>query len=154
MRVRIKNESRCLDNWTIRKAAHFYLSRLTGQMYPDIDVTIEFKDGLREYQAYCEWMTDSVHPRRFKIVINTSLGPKRLLESLAHEMVHVKQYAKGELKDYVYSKHVKWCGVKMLYDEEDDDQYFESPWEIEAYGRQVGLYSGFKHKYLNGKDPQ
>lgn len=154
MRLRFKNEPRCLDTALIRRAARYYMSRLTGQTFPDVDITIEFRDGLREYQAYCEPVASAYHPRKFNIVINTNLGPKRLLESLAHEMVHVKQYAKGELKDYVYSNHVKWCGVKMLYDEGDDDQYFESPWEIEAYGRQVGLYSGFKYKYLDGKDPQ
>ncbi len=153
MRLRIKNESWCLESWVIRRAAHYYLSRLMGQKHPNIDITIEFREGMRDY-AYCEHLTNSAHPRKFNIAINTTLGPKRLLESLAHEMVHVKQYSKGELKDYVYSNHVKWCGVKMLYDEKDDDQYFESPWEIEAYGRQVGLYSGFKHKYLGGKDPQ
>lgn len=154
MRVHIKNESKCLNNWIVRKAAHYYLARLTGQAHPDIDLILEFKDGLREYKAYCERIPSTAKPRRFRIVINANLGPRSLLESLAHEMVHVKQYAKGELKDYVYSKHVKWCGVKMLYDEEDDDQYYDSPWEIEAYGRQVGLYSGFKHRYLDGKDPQ
>lgn len=154
MRLRIKNESRFLDNDTIRKAARYYISRLIGEQTPDIHVSVEFKESMRNYEAYCEWAGNCARPKKFKIVMSTNLGSRRLLECLAHEMVHVKQYAKGELKDYAYSNHVKWHGVKMRYDEEDDEQYFESPWEIEAYGRTVGLYNGFKHKHLGNKDPQ
>jgi len=153
MRLRIQNESRFLGTDVVRKAAHYYISRLTGERYPDIDLTLQFTDGLKDY-AYCEWIGDSSRPKKFKIAMNPNLGAKRTLEVLAHEMVHVKQYTKRELKDYVNSNHVKWHGVKMHYDEQNYEQYFESPWEIEAYGRQVGLYNGFKLEYLNGRDPQ
>jgi hypothetical protein len=50
---------------------------------------------------------------------------------LAHEMVHLKQMAKGEMKDkYVKSRYVTvWRGDRY----EDDVNYWDQPWELEAY---------------------
>ena len=66
-----------------------------------------------------------------------------MLTVLAHEMVHVKQYAKGEMKDYIRMKSVKFQG-KIYNDEEMD--YWDHPWEIEAHGREKGLY----YRFING----
>ena len=62
-------------------------------------------------------------------------------------MVHVKQHAKNELQ----SGHMvaargglkmvsKWMG-KVWKAKGKEDSYYDSPWEIEAYGREVGLYA-------------
>jgi hypothetical protein len=69
---------------------------------------------------------------------NNKLG-KRVLQCLAHEMVHVKQYAKGELKF-----HEKGNLVTFQREQYQGDEYWESLWEIEAYGREVGLYQKFR----------
>jgi len=55
-------------------------------------------------------------------------------------MVHVKQYAKGELKDYVRMNKTKWRDEIIESDELD---YWDQPWEIEAHGRERGLYFRF-----------
>lgn len=60
------------------------------------------------------------------------------LAVLAHEMVHVKQYATGELVDR--GKHCLWKGKKFDEFEANSAEYFFSPWEVEAFGMQVGLY--------------
>jgi hypothetical protein len=54
-------------------------------------------------------------------------------------MVHVKQYAKGELKF-----HERGNMVTFQREQYHGDEYWESLWEIEAYGREVGLYQKFK----------
>ena len=54
-------------------------------------------------------------------------------------MVHVKQYATGELKF-----HERRNLVTFQREQYQDDEYWESLWEIEAYGREVGLYQKFK----------
>jgi hypothetical protein len=51
-------------------------------------------------------------------------------------MVHVKQHAKGELKSMLTEREERWHG---RYIKENELPYFEKPWEIEAYGREVGL---------------
>ena len=50
----------------------------------------------------------------------------------------VKQYAKGEMRDLFHpARMVRYNGEKYPCDECD---YWEQPWEIEAYGREKGLY--------------
>lgn len=75
-----------------------------------------------------------------------------LIQTLAHEMVHVKQHARNELvKDYGtarggYKLESVWMG-KVWRPRAGEDCYFDSPWEVEAYGREVGLMNRWiKHK--------
>ena len=55
-------------------------------------------------------------------------------------MVHIKQWAKGEMYEYVKSPMVRFHKTKF---ELDDTNYWEYPWEIEAFGRQLGLFIMF-----------
>jgi hypothetical protein len=74
-----------------------------------------------------------------------------MIKVLAHEMVHVKQYAKNELgKDLALARGGKglrivtrWQG-KYWTPNTKEDEYWDAPWEIEAYGREVGLH----HKWV------
>ena len=64
-----------------------------------------------------------------------------MLISLAHEMVHVKQYARGELKDYLRDDVVRW---KRKIFRLSEVEYWTSPWEVEAYEKDKILYEAFK----------
>jgi hypothetical protein len=70
--------------------------------------------------------------RTFEIEVDRTLRLRRLLETVAHEMVHVKQYARDEL-------HVDYanCWKNDFYTKTD---YWDCPWEIEAHGRELGLF--------------
>jgi hypothetical protein len=83
------------------------------------------------------WTDRNDRPREFDIIINSSLGKRTQLITLAHEMVHVKQHAVGELKSMLRKREERWHG---RYIKEDEMHYFEKPWEVEAYGRELGLY--------------
>jgi len=62
---------------------------------------------------------------------------------IAHEQVHIKQYLSGELFEYA-AGGVRYKGQKFDYDPEmNDEGYYNSPWEIEAYGREQGMYKMF-----------
>jgi len=52
-------------------------------------------------------------------------------------MVHVKQWVKGEMYEYANPNEVRW--MKKKYDMNDMD-YYDYPWEIDAFGRQLGLF--------------
>ena len=71
---------------------------------------------------------------------------------LGHELVHVKQYLNGEMRDYVDGSY-KFLGNKYdpIPDGEFSDEYFDSPSEIEAYGREQGLCIMFWHKVKTGE---
>jgi len=60
----------------------------------------------------------------YEIDIKRSLRMREMLTTLAHELVHVKQYELGELTQ----------------DNEAEYDYWDKPSEIEAHGRETGLF--------------
>jgi hypothetical protein len=126
-----------------KDAVKWYGRYLLGnRLYHKVEILIEFDNSElnRNVYGFCDWNDNNDRAREFTITINPNLGKRNMLLVLAHEMVHVKQYAKGELKDFVRVKRVKWKG--KVYNEEKLD-YWECPWEIEAHGREKGLYFKF-----------
>ena len=131
----------------LKMATHFYASRLMSDRLSntlEINVNV-IKDFYVKNKILGEaFPKDDVlgMPSNKQFVINlewnNKLG-KRVLQCLAHEMVHVKQYAKGELKF-----HERGNLVTFQREQYQGDEYWESLWEIEAYGREVGLYQKFR----------
>ena len=76
------------------------------------------------------------YPRNFVITMTSRFGILRSLVILAHEMVHVKQFALGELVWPEQNIHPKWLGKKINY---ESTEYWDLPYEIEAHGREKGL---------------
>lgn len=63
-----------------------------------------------------------------------------LLYYLFHELVHVKQYLSGELKDIDNDQKYVFKGrVYKNPKDGDEDGYYTQPYEVEAYGRQQHL---------------
>ena len=56
-------------------------------------------------------------------------------------MVHVKQYLTGELM--MRAKGLCWRRDVLTSDSTTYEDYFELPYEIEAYGREKGLLAMF-----------
>lgn len=75
------------------------------------------------------------------INISNNLTPQEdRMEILAHEMIHLKQYVTGQLKDVPVLPLAIWEG--KFYPVSNDPAstaYWDSPWELEAFGRQQGL---------------
>jgi hypothetical protein len=71
--------------------------------------------------------------RRLLIRIDSKLSFTNVLNTLAHEMVHVKQFARGQFKAEK-ARNGKfrrfWMGKRVTAN------YFDRPWEIEAYQKQ------------------
>jgi hypothetical protein len=56
---------------------------------------------------------------------------REIASTLAHEMVHVKQLAKGQLKPLGHKGH-NWCGTHYP----KKTKYYDMPWEIQAFAKQ------------------
>ena len=110
---------------------------LTENLYHKVTIKLLFEDLSSRECAYCETDEDGNKRRDFILTLNKNLNKKQTLFALAHEMVHVKQYAKGELKDYVRVDKIKW--KNEVHDLTTSDYWFQ-PWEIEAHGMEKGLY--------------
>ena len=61
---------------------------------------------------------------------------EEMLKTLAHEMIHMLQYAIGELNEEMTC----WRGRKV---NSDVIPYDEQPWEIEAESKGIKLYEAF-----------
>lgn len=140
MFIRTRGKADKVTNVICKEAARWYGRMLLGEkLYKKIELIIDFKDEdvSSDLLGFCFYHNDDNTCRKFTISLNPKLNKKNILTALAHEMVHLKQYAKGELKDFVRVKNVRWKG--QVYNEDKLD-YWDHPWEIEAYGREHGLY--------------
>lgn len=88
-------------------------------------------DGLSVY-GYCETLGD----REFLISVNKENDLEMMVETVLHEMVHVKQYVRGELSEC----GVVWKGKDCSHIKE----YMSLPWEIEAHALEAVLVKEYK----------
>lgn len=117
---------------------------LSPQLTKNITLRVKIKDQNKMTAGgYCDIdeTDDGILPRNFVIEIARTKKKIHMFTVLAHEMVHLKQMAKGEMKDrYVKTRYVTvWQGDRY----EDDVSYWDQPWEIEAYGLENSLVAKF-----------
>jgi hypothetical protein len=142
----------------LEAAANFYANLLMDpRMVSNIALTIAIEYD-NEMQGECFTYDDHKRPRDFKIIIRNKDTDDDIFQTLAHEMVHVKQYAKRELVTGILS--VNRNGNLVIYSEwqgkpwkprAKEDPYFDSPYEIEAYGREVSMRDRF-NDYWKSRD--
>lgn len=129
-----------VDAVKIAEAAEFYARILMSERQIagiDIEIIIE-NDG--DVAGSVTWEDTNDRPKMFTIELALN-SDEDIFRNLAHEMVHVKQYRTGELKELIRAKKIKFNGKE--YSDEyytNADLYYDAPWEIEAYGREIGLY--------------
>jgi len=132
----------------VGNAALFYGEVLLGKrmaknIYLDIKLTKDLKKKEGAY-GFCHIVDDSLsRPREFMIELDASMRYKfdQILTWLAHEMVHLKQFVRGELCDYETGR-VQWKSRtygRVHYDDQ--------PWEKEAYRLEEELYEMFEEEY-------
>ena len=109
----------------VESIIHYCIAKLMPRMQTlDIDVKLANLKG--EAYGYCL----SLDKRTFELEIEKKLNLKTLLTTVAHEMVHVKQYARSELTEGT------WQG-KLI---NPNQSYWDRGYEIEAHGREYGLF--------------
>lgn len=67
------------------------------------------------------------------MALDSRLSHEQMFQTLAHEMVHAKQHARGQLKQYNKRNGevgFKWLGRRCY------NEYYECPWELEAFSRE------------------
>ena len=126
-----------------RNALEYYARLLfTPQLLKHIEITVKFVK-LQDYHHGLVTVDDYNvlgSPRAFIIEINRTDNQETKLVSLAHELVHVKQYARNELNEEM----TYWRGN---YVNSDEIPYEHQPWEIEAESKGKELYESFcNHK--------
>jgi len=147
-------------NWVLHKFVRRSVLRnatitikvITAAELTDRSDYSDFKDA-KAWMVY-DGVVDG--KKKFTVIMNAARQGKKtsipwirikmLMMNVGHEMIHIKQYLNNELFDYVDGK-ARYKGQVFHSGHSDDlEKYFESPWEIEAYGREYGLYKVFVRK--------
>ena len=81
---------------------------------------------------------DGRYPKEFIVRLDGSLPLRDFLETASHELVHVKQWATNQMRDYEKSEEITRYNSKKINTNKVD--YWDLPWEIEAHGREVGIF--------------
>jgi len=160
--MEIKLHARNIDN-KLRIALYAMTSFAMAELVPskrlrnNISINVHLKHHEEDGEAMLEEYANRYRPRDFKVIIDhhraeiDDYGRTRtdtewghtILRILAHELVHVKQYLVGDMT--CRTKGMLWKGV-MFAPEYLTDQ-LETPYEVEAYGKEKGLLVSFFVKW-------
>jgi hypothetical protein len=128
---------------TVKKACEYYADLLLSKRISrNITIDLDFAGRLdKQADGYCEVTGHNLRkkPRDFEIQIQKNKSKRYMMITLAHEMVHLKQYAMGELDENL----AVWKGKRVPA----STDYWDQPWEIEAHGREYGLWSRFAKQF-------
>ncbi len=119
---------------------HFAELLFTPQKLIRIEITIKYLKMQFLGCAYIDSYDLKGKPDSFVVEINRSLPTEDKLKTLAHEMVHIKQFSCG----YLNESMTKWRGKKVDVYSFD---YDELPWEIEAESYGLNLYESFVYNH-------
>lgn len=96
----------------------------------------------------CGLCVENEH-RDFTLNINPNYSLEEMEKTVFHEMVHVKQYVRGELKEVFAPLHRHyWKGEEVRSSEWN---YMDLPWEKEAYDMEEVLWNKWQFKLWYGE---
>ena len=118
MLVRVKGSDK-VTRKIIRTAARWYAEKLMGKrLTAGLDININLKKNLLDkdgHEGTAIWEDDSIRPKEFTIMLDSTCAIRNILITLAHEMVHVKQWAKGEMYEYTTHGGRPLCTIISSY---------------------------------------
>jgi hypothetical protein len=136
------NHKRFLKRYARDILHHFFKNRVKRT----VPITIKIVDYLEGDQGQCYGTRSHV-----TIEIARSIKGKRnrkkraqrdqILETLAHELIHAKQFIRGEINQ----RNLIWRGQRGPYDCRRLT-YRRTPWEKEAYGQEKELKTTYWDK--------
>lgn len=135
----------------VEEAAAFFLrTLLPKQTSEQFQVFIVLrKDYYKRYGTKADCCIDdddeiaekSAVPCTFEICVDSSMNNHGILRSIAHECAHIAQWRQGILRESKTDHKVSyWRGQKYRL---TSDNYWDMPWEVDAYGREIGLVERF-----------
>ena len=71
-----------------------------------------------------------IGPKMLCMMVDTALDLERLILTISHEMVHVKQFARGHVQTSKRGAIRYWHGKAVR------KKYYDQPWELEAFGKE------------------
>ena len=114
------------------------MPRLKRTVYIDVNVVTKCDN---EYYALCHGDKEEIFIELARESDGNKFTLDEMMLNLAHELVHAKQFIRGELHPTLY----KWKKFKKDYAK---TPFFKQPWEKEAYLMEDKIFNQF---WKNGK---
>ena len=122
---------------------------LGNRLAKNVTVTLYNEDYAWNEMGFCNPIDfDERSPRDFEILLNRNMIREEQIATIAHEMVHVRQFALNEYKVYDNNEH-RWRGQKVRYPRK---KHHNLPWEKEAIRSEYWLCSFYKQHCENKSD--
>ena len=102
-----------------------------------ITVNVEHKGMLREGVFAWIWSTTDYRPREFEIEIHNRLSVEEYTKTLLHELWHILQHVRGDLRDKRNQR--LWKGI-----DHSQTDYSDQPWELEAHKMEEILFREYE----------
>lgn len=137
IKVRIKSPKK----FNVEELLNFLSSELN--INEDVELLVAYNDKLLDKLS-----TDSIEfkallysplPHHYVLYVRENVF--NLQQILCHEMVHLQQYERGDLKMSNDFKTVTWKGEEYT----NDSYYEDREWEVEAFSKQNKLWKKFKN---------
>lgn len=137
----------------IEAAARWYARKLFDRkVLRKLHLTVHLKKMSIDMLGECVYKNPKKCNYKYEVVINKDMGERRVLTTLAHEMVHTAQYVSGRYVSYKRESMRHLVKYEGEYHDLDTLDYWDHPWEIDAAGRELGLYIRFiNHMVDKGK---
>lgn len=114
-----------------------FIEAILPSMVKQLGLTNTRKSLLIRLEKDCEGMGYTVPVDildSYFVIIKPTMSIKSIGVTLAHEMVHVRQMAKGILK--IKNGVNYWCGKRYT----KRTKYLDQPWEQDAFARQEIIF--------------
>tara|TARA_E500000318_G_scaffold18538_1_gene19330 strand:+ start:327 stop:755 length:429 start_codon:yes stop_codon:yes gene_type:complete len=124
----------------VEEAAVFFKNQLMPRMknlWIDIKLRPNYEDD-----GDCIWTDSYYRPREFHINLKSTNDEDHMIKTLAHEMVHVKQWAREEIKDGRDVTQALWKKTRLV--DCQKTAYEDLPWEKEANKLEEILFERWK----------
>jgi hypothetical protein len=130
--MEIKVVCKSLEKREFIESVAFLYARMLNIEANKVFIEVKTVPGLIKSMGYNGGLIP-VDSKNMCLLLDSRLDIEQMLITLAHEMVHAKQYAKGQLRQRVNKKGnavYTWLGREFK------TSYFDSPWELEAFKRE------------------
>lgn len=146
MHINIRGRNKSFNKKELETIVSFFGEYLLGKrLAKNISLYVSYENLGNKYAYIFPTDYDSSSCREFELTLDRHFSkeycPKLMLTTLAHELVHLKQFAKGELKNHSVDAY-KWKG-ELVDIPESEAKYLKTPWETEAYTREKELCEAF-----------
>jgi hypothetical protein len=137
MKVSVRGQNNVLSKKEIRHSVSFFGNILLGKrLSENVYVEVYNEPFDLNDMGFCNpFDFEERSPREFELLLNCRLSRPEQLLTIAHEMVHVKQFALNEFKVFDNYEY-KWHGKKVRHPRK---KHSHLPWEREAIASEPWL---------------